>query len=174
MTRLIYLLCTILLAITVSANSEKVQFTYEPSRVQNTTHTSGRLSDISESLYNVFRSSHVQVVFPSFESEGHDYYQITGQPGRKYEVRVCWAASDPLNFQLDYLDESGLLKVRYLPEYYSHLTELRDKPLPAKYELVMNPMLFDILPSDIVVTIVQVIVGALGTFAVSGYLLRYI
>lgn len=176
MTRLFFFLTLLLLAIGVTANTEQVRFVYDHVRPVNSTVVVGQLADDSQGkgFLNVFRSSHVQTITPSFKSEGHDLYQIAGIPGRMYEVRVCWAASDPLQFSLEYVVDKGLLKISYSPEYYSHLSKLQEMPLPASYEVVMNPILFSVLPSDILVVIGQVVVGGLGAYVASRFLVKHI
>lgn len=174
MARAIVFVFAIALAIaTVSANTENIRFLYKPAQSMETS-LAGRLRDVSEGILGIFRSSHIQHIAPSFQHQGQDWYKIEGRSGRNYEARVCWAASDPLQFNLDYDAEKGLLKVGYSPDYYSHLPELRKQPLPAKYEVVLNPIIFGLLPSDILATIGQVIVGGLVSYFLSGHLLNCI
>lgn len=166
----------LLLAVLVSANTEQLRFIFEAATQAplNTTFIAGQLNDKSQGPFGAFRSNHVQQIFPSFSASDADYYIISGIPGRTYEARICWAASDPLKFSMEYLADSGILKVSYEPEYYSHLPELQKQPLPAKYDVVLNPILFGALPSDILMTIVQVVVGGIGAYLVSGVALKYI
>lgn len=113
---------------------------------------------------------------PSSQENVH-MYKINGMPGRQYEVRVCWPASIPLDFQLEYEVEVGVVKVTYFAEYYSHLKGLKDSPVPvgARYEVVLSPLVgFGALPSDIVATILQVVAGGLGAFFISGFVLHYV
>jgi len=94
------LLCLLFIPFTVLANTEKVVFlspdqltfvnreddsTFQPSCVQDT------LSPSKRQLH-----TQLQVAFPSEEDPrgSENYYLLNGlEPGRRYEVRVCWSAT---------------------------------------------------------------------------------
>lgn len=171
---LIDILIALLLAVSVSANTEQLRFVFQSTQAPEELKIAGQLTDELNGLLGAFRSSHVQKINPSFAQSEEEYYWVNGIPGRSYEARVCWAASDPLEFKMEYLENLGLIKVSHSPDYYSHIPSLMVQPLPAKYDIVLNPILFGALPSDIMATIAQIVVCGVGMFLLSGHLVKYI
>lgn len=170
--RALAIFLTLFHAVYVAANTESVRFVFEQPTELPPIDAMEQLNDTSSGLFGAFRSNKVQDIAPSFSKSNEEFYTISGVPGRQYEVRVCWPASDPLQVQLVYLPAAAAVKLTVSPDYYSHLAELQRQPLPAKYDVVLNPVLFGALPSDIVSVIAQVVCAGLCAYFVSGRVLH--
>jgi hypothetical protein len=108
----------------------------------------------------------VREIQPTFTEIGKDVIRVDGVESRMYELRICWPASQPTQFNLSYDDRAGLVTVSYYPEFYSADPHLMAKPPLVKYEAILNEVIFGALPRDIVET-----VGLVLCAAVSGYYL---
>lgn len=88
-----------------------------------------------------------------FGSETTTSFVVKGNVGSSYEVRVCWPASFPSAHTLafeDRLDGTGVVTVKSVPEYYSQYAMLMEQPKRGAYEVVINELVQNALPTDIV------------------------
>lgn len=147
------------------ANTETVRFIYNSNDYNDIINSSwenisDRLSENNSTLLKWFQPS-------PRGSESVTWIALDGIDGGSYEVRVCWPASSPSCFNLDY--EKGYLRISYKTDYYSHLNELMDNPLPVQCEIILNRLVLNALPRDIVETIGLTIVGGvLAYYYLSG------
>jgi hypothetical protein len=146
----------------VLANTETLRFVYNLEETLSKTEIdiSGRLSENNISLLK-------SVIPRPRGSESVQWIAVDGVDGQSYEVRVCWPASMPTSFDLEY--HQGNLRIGYKTDYYSHLPELMDNPLPIEFEIVLNRLVLNALPRDIVETIgLTVVGGSLAYYYLSG------
>lgn len=144
----------------VSANTEQLRFVFSPPGPISG-DLQGVVGAVSDAHQNLVREIH-----PSFDAIGTDSIRIDGVEGRMYELRVCWPASQPTEFNLSYHPTTGTVTVSYAPEFYSSDPALMAKPPPVKYEAILNEVVYGVLPRDIVET-----VGLVVCAAVAGYFL---
>ncbi|KAA8908307.1 hypothetical protein TRICI_004793 [Trichomonascus ciferrii] len=98
---------------------------------------------------------------------GQKWYKVQGVQGRQYEVRVCWPASSPGDFSLDYKD--GYVRLRHVRNYHSHLDWIELQTGQVPFEIILDPLVLGLLPNDIVTTIGLVSVTCLAGLWVSSF-----
>lgn len=85
-----------------------------------------------------------------------------------YEVRVCWPASYPLEFELSFDEKTNSVRVQYVSDYVSSDEELNYLPLDAEYQIVLNKVVFGALPEDIFGAVILAVGGAVAAWFVGG------
>ncbi|CAN6674921.1 hypothetical protein TRVA0_072S00298 [Trichomonascus vanleenenianus] len=88
---------------------------------------------------------------------------INGVEGQMYEVRVCWPASHPADFDVAY-EEGGYVKIGFSSDIYSHIPEVMYGPREVPVDIILNKVIADALPEDIVGPI-----GLVGVALVAGH-----
>lgn len=144
----------LLMLCTVWANTETIRFVYNSDNGNSPVEH----STISETCKSV-----IHTVIPQPRGiESEQWIKIDGRDNQPYEVRVCWPASMPTEFDMEYVE--GYIRIGYKTQYFSHMTDLMDHPLPVQFEVVLNRLVYGALPSDIVDTIGLAVVGGLFAF----------
>ncbi|KAG5366796.1 hypothetical protein CJU89_1239 [Yarrowia sp. B02] len=94
--------------------------------------------------------------FPQTET-----FQLSGlsTDGTMYEVRVCWPASYPLEFDMVFDPKTNAVKVTYVSDYVSSDDDLNYLPLDAEYQVVLNKVVLGALPEDIFGAVILAVVG---------------
>lgn len=116
-------------------------------------------------------------VSPNFGHKVTQTFHISGEIGSMYEVRVCWPASFPTKFELNFFDffnGSGVVTVAASPDYYSSIPQLMKFPLSGKYEIIINKIYLDALPKDIIGTISFILIGLICAFFISDSVVSYV
>lgn len=120
---------------------------------------------------------HLTVIQPTFEAASVNEFLVKGNIGEMYEVRVCWPATFPSQHQLtfaDHFDGTGIIRVSTSLDYYSQYPELMKSPRKGAYEIVVNKVLKDALPTDIVTTLGFVLASVGAAYLTSGYVVSSI
>lgn len=153
----IHPLLELLLALTLYttlalANTAQVRFIPELSRSPFPNAYSKALSPNDSTL--------TLTTTPDFEPQSQTF-QLNGlsTDGTMYEVRVCWPASYPLEFDLAFDPESNSVRVTYVSDYVSSDDDLNYLPLDAEFQVVLNKVVLGALPEDIFGAVVLAVVG---------------
>ncbi|AOW05075.1 hypothetical protein B0I72DRAFT_40848 [Yarrowia lipolytica] len=150
-------LLALLLALTLYttlalANTAQVRFVPELSRSPFSDAYSKALSPNENTL--------TVITTPDFESQTQTF-QLNGlsTDGTMYEVRVCWPANYPLEFDLKFDSKTNSVKVAYFSDYYSSDDDLNYLPLDAEFQVVLNKVVLGALPEDIFGAVILAVVG---------------
>ncbi|EGZ70591.1 hypothetical protein NEUTE2DRAFT_130590 [Neurospora tetrasperma FGSC 2509] len=127
-------------------------------------------------------------VFPSADHpRGEDaWFLLEGLTDRqRYEVRVCWAATQPTNFYMETYTPKEVITtphlagslMGYLPavspqsqhsaDYFTSNASLMLHPPPVDVDIILDPFLFNVLPRSLVPTIGWIIIVAVAGWVVS-------
>lgn len=98
---------------------------------------------------------------------GEKWYKVQGVQGKQYEVRVCWPASSPGDFLLDYGE--GYVKVSHIRNYHSHLDSIELQTAQVPFEIILDPIVLGLLPNDIIKTIGLITVTCIAGFWASSF-----
>lgn len=150
---LLALLLTLTLYTTLAlANTAQVRFVPELSRAPFPDAYSKTLSPADNTL--------TLVTTPEFEPQTQTF-QLNGlsTDGTMYEVRVCWPASYPLEFDLTFDPKTNSVRVAYVSDYVSSDDDLNYLPLDAEFQVVLNKVVLGALPEDIFGAVVLAVLG---------------
>ncbi|KAG5372008.1 hypothetical protein CJU90_2079 [Yarrowia sp. C11] len=157
MTNQIRPLLALLLALTLYttlalANTAQVRFVPELSRSPVSDAYSKQLSPTDNTL--------TLTTTPEFEPQTQTF-QLNGlsTDGTMYEVRVCWPANYPLEFDLSFDPKMNAVKVSYFSDYYSSEEDLNYLPLDAEFQVILNKVVLGALPEDIFGAVILAVVG---------------
>jgi hypothetical protein len=148
---IVLLLCTLAC---VFANTETIRFTFD-TPIRSLETDLGTLYDHPDKPNSIQK-----LVSP----HSQQWFSIEGVLGRSYEVRVCWPASQPTKFDLVYDPETQSVGISSSADYYSNIPDLMEHPRPVQYDVVLNRLLFGVIPTDIADTIGLVLVGCIAGY----------
>lgn len=163
MNRVILLCILALTTLTAYANTEQIRFILKNTNVVNI-HNASTLTLSQNTLTE-------EVSPTNYHQKVTNRYQIDAKPDHMYEVRVCWPASSPADFDLEYSPEEHIVAVTCSANYYSHNTHLMENPNSVPYQVVLNKVIFNALPSDIMSTVGLVATGVTAAYILSSYCL---
>ncbi|KAF8252171.1 hypothetical protein K440DRAFT_633388 [Wilcoxina mikolae CBS 423.85] len=136
----------------------------------------------------------------SFVGKGKEHWvRIDGlEDGRRYEVRICWAATQPTDFTLDLfapdkvLAEPSLLEqiqkypsrtssvrsegsVLYLrvfakTAYVSSSTSRMQNPEPVDVDIILDPYIFNLIPESLLKIIGVIVIVAVSSWWLGGWI----
>ena len=188
-----------LLISAAQANTEKTIFLAPPISDLKTLNQS--LDTLTPSAPKLRTS--LPVAFPTTDQPyGSEYWFLLRDlhPGQRYEVRVCWAATQPTSFLLTAFDINDVLASpelfpqasdsnTQLPHHTSKAQESvvvllvhaaadffttdnarMQSPPPVHADIILDPYLANVFPKSLVPTGVYIACLAVGSFFVSGYI----
>jgi len=152
---------------------------------------------------NPFWRRTILVQFPSeISPRGNDVWFLLDdlEPGARYEVRICWAATTPTDFWLSVhsqheqailLNSNGRNESRYskIPiEDSSHLylkisgaasffttdTKLMDDPPPVLVDIILDEYLFGVLPLSLRSVALFITVMAVASYYLGIWFIKFI
>lgn len=187
-----------LLISTSQANTEKTIFLAPAaSKLKSLNLTLDTLTPSSPRL----RKS-VPVAFPTDDLPyGREYLFLLRNlsPGQRYEVRVCWAATQPTSFLLTAFDVNGILDSPELfaaasssgtqlssntsesvvilllhaaADFFTTDKVRMQSPPPVDINIILDPYLANIFPKSLLPTAGYIICLAIGGWFISGYIWR--
>ncbi|KAK8087269.1 hypothetical protein PG994_002243 [Apiospora phragmitis] len=169
-----FALISVLLATLVAANTEKAIF-LAPNNI-NIPSTHPNLDDLQVDTLtpdNWAIRTYLEAQFPTDSTKyGKPTWLVLDQltEGQRYEVRVCWAATQPTAFVLNTYElqtvfESAEL-ITELSDYSLSRHQIPDRTLmnevpPVYVDIILDPYVFNLLPRSLLPTIGYIIVVAI-------------
>lgn len=179
------------------ANTEKVIFTAPPR------DTLSELYDIGEEAFRTLTPSKptlrasLPVAFPTTDRpNGLDsWYRLEDvEEDRRYEVRVCWAATvgnfsstgilhaefdqQPTTFSLDVFASGHgagtILLIQSAADFFTTNATLMQKPPPVDVDIILDPYIANVFPQSLLPTAAYIVVLAVIAFFVSSRLWKTI
>lgn len=154
------LCCQILV---VLANTEQLRFTVAAGRGPRTPQLrSASAGSITPEENRIKRTVH-----PLAHGVPTEEFFIADLPPGTYEARVCWPASEPTAFDMQYDSHLSTIQVSYKTDFYSQYREINESPLAVNYELIVERLVwFGLVPKT-----VADIIKSVAAAAVVGYYL---
>jgi hypothetical protein len=196
--------------ITAHANTEKVIFIAPPSDILPEAVQDLHLPTLTPSDPSLRAA--LPVKFPSGLTKADktrqgelSWYLLNDlHPDQRYEVRICWAATQPTNFWIDTFTLSDLLADQHLLHqvtqssqgqrsaqqtteskgsssslvlrviaaadfFTTNETLMRDPP-SVDVDIILDPFLANVFPQSLLSTAVYIIILAIGSWFISGYI----
>lgn len=188
MSRFTHILLLIALALVsvVQANTQNVHFFFRGSDSQSSNNAPSSSQDLPRiepllsndtEILSTKPDRVMDSIQPGFERSKTRSFRVFGEIGTKYEVRVCSSAASPvlheLSFQ-DYFNGTGLVTISTVPNFYSQYPQLMKTPREGSQEIIINRLVFNVMPTDNVAPFGLITLAVIGALAASRPVLSYI
>ncbi len=117
--------------------------------VLNLQEENNRLIETFHPMLDLQRTRYYRIDIDFNNNNGNDNDNEYGNDD-EYEIRICWPASQPIDFSLEPIIINGfyLLELSYISDYYSSNKSLMIRPNDVKAMIIINKCSF-LIPSDL-------------------------
>ncbi|OJJ47944.1 hypothetical protein ASPZODRAFT_15387 [Penicilliopsis zonata CBS 506.65] len=136
-------------------------------------------SPLPSPLLSIFPSLPLRTEINASFIEGEAWFLLQNlNRGQRYEVRICWLATQPTSFTLETfaLADAGkrLLRVQNQADYFSLNDTLMQNVPPVGVDLILDPFLMNVLPRSLLPTLLYLVVISGLAVWISGFIGRQV